>query len=90
MRLLNKSSSPVNWRAEWTVRTLGATFFAEVEYLDAALEHEEEIHRALTALEDQRVLRELLDMAIGAYSARHVFTEAGKYLGLAVVRIGRI
>ena len=62
----------------------------EVEDLDVALEHEEEVDRALAALEHQRALGQPLLGAVGRDPRRHLLAQPWDGLRLAGIRVARI
>ena len=62
----------------------------EVEDLDVALEHEEEVDRALAALEDERALREPFLGAVGRNPRGHLLAQPREGLRLAGIRVARI
>ena len=89
-RVLKRSSSPLNWRAWWTVRTSGWPWRSWSEDLDRAVEDEEEVDPPLATLEHQRPARYILLGPVAREPARRLGAEARKRLGVALVRVDRV
>src|SRR5512133_2168727 len=72
------------------VKDVGLAILIEVEDLDVALEHEEEVHAALAPLEDERPLREPFLRAVGHDPRGHLLAQTREGLRLARIRVARI
>ena len=72
------------------VKDVGLAILIEVEDLDIALEHEEEVPASLTALEDERPLREPFLRAVGHDPRRHLLAQTRESLRLTGVGVARI
>ena len=72
------------------MKTFGSPSLVEVEDLDVALEHEEEVDAALAALEDERPLREPFLRAVGHNPRRHLLAQTREGLRLAGIGVARI
>jgi hypothetical protein len=63
-------------------------FIVDIDDFDATFQHKKEIRTALTALEQSRAGRHLLDLAIRRDTLGHLVGQTGESLCTACVRVG--
>jgi hypothetical protein len=88
-RLLNRSSSPVNWRSPWMWMILSAVRDV-IDDLDRSLHHHVEVHAALAAVEQLGALGVISLLAEPADAVDMAAAELGKVLRLAPVGVAGV